>query len=89
MNIQDAKATDLTDTAGACAILKCSSETIRKHVMKGTLRCFHFQGGVLVERSTEGKTRGRDTLFLRDDVEAMPRPEPVGWKPGRPRKERA
>ncbi len=81
MNIQDARAVDLTDTTGAALILDCSVETIRQLVFKKQLRCFCFMDGVL----TEVSAKGRSALFLRQDVEGLP-PRVWGWPKHKKRK---
>lgn len=80
MNIEDARAADLTDTIGAAALLKCSIETIRQLVFKRELRCFCFVDGVLVETNAKGKS----ALFLRQDVLALPA-RVHGWPAGKAR----
>ncbi len=86
MNLQDARATDLTDSVGASAILSArfgrsfSIDSIQQLIKQNRLRAFLFVGGILTERTRELHTRGKDLLFLRADLEALPPPK----RPGRP-----
>ncbi len=82
IELEQAKIADLTDSVGASKILACSVEMIRQYVKKNRMRCFQFEEGELVEREPGALTRGKDLLFLRQDLHAFER-KPVG----RPRAE--
>lgn len=85
MNIDEARATDLTDTDGAAKILaerfgrpQYSIESVKQLVKQNRLRSFLFLDGRLVERSADVSTRGKDLIFLASDLYELPLPRPVG-----------
>lgn len=92
MDIQKAKVSDLTDVAGASYYLSqrfgksFGIDSVHQLVKQNKLRSFLFENGVLAERNTSIKTRGRDLLFLRPDLEQLEPPKPVGRPMGRMRK---
>ncbi|MBA2677066.1 MAG: hypothetical protein H0U76_01500 [Ktedonobacteraceae bacterium] len=92
MNIQEAKLRDLTDVVGASRHLSqrfgknFSIDSVHQLVNRNKLRSFLFEDGALVERNTNIKTRGRDLLFFRPDLEAVAPPKSVGRPTGRLRR---
>ncbi len=84
MNIADIKVKDLTDSDGASTVLSdrfhkdYSVDSVHQLVKKGRLRAWIFQKGVLVERTPETQTRGKDLLFLFSDLQAVPLPRKAG-----------
>lgn len=92
MDIQEAKLRDLTDVVGASHHLSqrfgknFSIDSVHQLVNRNKLRSFLFENGVLVERHTNIKTRGRDLLFFRPDLEQLEPPKSVGRPMGRMRK---
>lgn len=86
IDIEAIRACDLTDSAGALRILErrfgksYSHDSLRNLVKFGKLRAFMFADGEFVLRVPDERTRGKDLLFLRADLEALEPPN----KPGRP-----
>ena len=86
MNIQNAMATDLTDSIGASKVLSTrfnksySVDSVHQLVKQNRLRAFMFHQGKLVERTPGAHTRGKDLVFLYADLYALEPPK----KPGRP-----
>ncbi len=84
MDIQDVKVNEITDTVGATRMLATrfgrpySVDSLHQLVKQGRLRAFLFTDGVLVERVPGEQTRGKDLIFLRADLLALPQPKPVG-----------
>lgn len=84
MNIEQARATDLTDTVGATAILserfsrRYSIDSLWQLVKQNRLRAFMFHEGKLVERAPDATTRGKDLIFLIPDLYDVEPPRPVG-----------
>ena len=76
----------ITDSEGACTILserfghKYEVNALHQLVKRDKLRAFVFQQGKLVERSHKVETRGRDLIFLKEDLAALPVPR-VGKPP--------
>lgn len=92
MDVQEIKVRDLTDVVGASYYLSqrfgksFGIYSVHQLVQQNKVRSFWFENGVLVERGTNIKTRGKGLLFLRLDLEQLEPPKPVGRPMGRMRK---
>jgi hypothetical protein len=86
MDIQQASASDLTDSVGASKILterfgrSFGIDSVHQLVKQNKIRSFLFQDGSLIERMPDASSRGKDLIFLRTDLEAIEQPK----RPGRP-----
>lgn len=87
MNLENICITEITDSVGASARLterfehSFGVDAVRMLVKAGRLRSLLFQDGILVWREKDAVTRGKDLIFLRADLEDVPKPRRRG-RPG-------
>ena len=89
ISLQDLPLRLITDSEGALLRLRdrfgqpnYSMDSLHQYVKSGRLQAFIYVRGVLVEKTEERQSRGRDLFFLRSDLEKLPMPQR-----GHPKKE--